>query len=67
MAITIVALHVIVVVFPVLGPGVVRRVDVDGVDLALVEVDEQLQRVEVLAVDNRMMGSIERSSSHRAD
>ncbi len=52
MAVKVVALDIVVVVLPVLGTSVVGRVDVDGVDLALVGVGEGLEDVEVLAVDD---------------
>jgi hypothetical protein len=51
----IVALHVVVVVFPVARAGVVRGVDVDAVDLALVGEQQQLQRVVVVGLDQDMV------------
>jgi hypothetical protein len=42
-AVEVVALDVVVVVLPVLGAGVVRRVDVDGVDLAPVREGQRLE------------------------
>ena len=51
-AVEVVALDVVVVVLPVLRAGVVRRVDVDAVDLAAVGEEQRLERVEVLGVDD---------------
>ena len=38
MAVLVVAVHIVVVVFPVLGPGVIGRVDIDTVHHSGVEV-----------------------------
>ena len=59
----VVALDVVVVVLPVLRAGVVRRVDVDGVDLAAMGKQQRLQRVEVLGIDN----SVERPVAAELD
>ncbi len=52
--VVVVALDVVVVVLPVLRARVVRRVDVDAVDLAAVREEQRLERVEVLGVDDRV-------------
>lgn len=54
MPIVVVTLDVVVVVLPVPGTRVVRRVDVDGVDGVPVGVGQHLQRVVVLRVDDRV-------------
>src|SRR5699024_9619867 len=53
-SIVIITRDVIVVVLPVPRPGVVRRVDVDGVDGMPVRIGQHLQRVVVLSVDDRV-------------
>ena len=53
-AVVVVGLDVVVVVLPVLRAGVVRRVDVDGVDFAPVREEQRLECVVVLGVDDRM-------------
>ena len=47
-------LNVIVIIFPVVCPSVVRRIDVNGVDLVAMRIGEHFKRVEVLTVDDRM-------------
>ena len=49
-------IHVVVVVLPVARAGVVRWIDVDRVDAAFVGVEKDLQRVEVLGVDDGVEG-----------
>lgn len=50
----VVAFNVVVVVLPVAGAGVIRRVDIYCVDLAPVRVGEHLEGVIVLSVDHCM-------------
>ena len=54
MAVVVVAFNVVVVVLPVASTGVVRRVDVDCVDLAAVRVGEHFEGMIVLSVDHRV-------------
>ena len=62
----VVAVNKVVVVLPVLGSGVVRRVDVDAVDLPGVSELEHLQRVMVLGVDDDL-GGLVAATLDRAD
>ena len=52
MAVRVGLVDVVVVVLPIAGAAVVRRVDVDAVDLACVRETQRLQRVVVLAIDD---------------
>ena len=58
-----------VVVVDEVVAGVVRRVDVDELDLAEVRLLEQLQRVEVVALDEEVLRRVEvdRLLAHRAE
>ena len=58
MSVRILSVDVVVVVLPVPGSRVVRRVDVDAVDLALVDVGQRFENVEVLAVDHSVEGLV---------
>ena len=53
-AIGIVAVHIVVVILPVFGSRIVRRVDVNAIDLSRIQVFQQLQRVVVVCFDQRM-------------
>lgn len=54
MPISIRAIHVVVVVLPVFRTGVIRRIDVDAVHLLCVQVFQQLERVVVVRLNQRM-------------
>ena len=58
MAIGVVSINVVVVVLPIFGAGVIGRVDVDGIDFALVRVEESLENVVVLCIDDRVEGLV---------
>ena len=58
MAVQVVAFDVVVVVLPVLRTGVVRRVDVDRIDLAAMRPGQRLEDVVVLAVDDGVAGLV---------
>lgn len=58
MAILVGGIDVVVVVLPILRARVVRRVDVDAIDLARVGERQRLERVVVLAVDNDLVGLV---------
>ena len=66
MTVTVVAVHVVVVVFPVPRARVVRRVDVDAVDFAFAGVKQRLQGVVVLTVDDDV-GRLVRAPLNLAD
>ena len=51
-------IDVIVVVFPVARAGVVGRVDVDHVHLALVGIEQELEGVEVVGIDDHVPGLV---------
>ena len=55
MPISIIRIYIVIVILPVSGSGIVGRVYVDAVDLALVEVKEQLEGVIVLALDHHVV------------
>ena len=52
MAVCVIGVHVVIVVLPVFISSVVGRVDIDGVHLALVGVEQGLQGVEIFGVDD---------------
>jgi len=54
-AIGVIGIDVVVVVLPVLGADVIRRVDVDAINLARVTEPQRLERVVVLALDYYVM------------
>ncbi|MNO92216.1 hypothetical protein D3C76_837840 [compost metagenome] len=54
----VVAVHVVVVVFPVARPRIVGRVNIDAVHLPGIEVVQQLQGVVVVSLDQRVPGCI---------
>ena len=63
--ISVFGIDVVVVVLPVLGAGVVRRVDVDAVHLARMGELQHLQRVVVLGIDDDVRRLVA-SASHAA-
>ena len=54
MTILIVAIHIIVVVFPVPCACIVRRIDVDAIHLPGIEVFQKLQGMVVVRLDQRV-------------
>ena len=62
---TVIAVDVVVVVFPVPRSGVVRRVDVDAIHFARVQILQQLQRVVVVGLDQRVPRCIGPAVRHR--
>ena len=54
MSIGIVAIHIVVIVFPVSRPCVIGRVDVDTIHLSGIEVFQQLERMVVVRLDQRV-------------
>lgn len=57
----VIAIHVVVVVFPVAGTGVVRWVDVDSIHLTGVERMQGLHGMEIVRLDQDMPGRIRRA------
>ena len=57
-------IDVIVVVFPVARAGVVRRVDIDHVHVALVGIEEELKGVEVVGIDEHVPGLVRPAPRH---
>ena len=58
MTIKIIIFHIVVVIFPILSTGVVRRVNVDCVYLTAMGEGQSFQRMEVLAVNYGMVGFV---------
>src|SRR5579859_2291690 len=54
---TIIVVNIAIVVLPIASTRVIRRVDVDTVNLASVEKGQELEGMVVFAVDNRMGGT----------
>ena len=52
MTIVIVGIDVVIVVLPVARTSVVRRVDVNGVNLVSMRIGERLQSMEIFTVDH---------------
>src|SRR6185436_918384 len=48
----VIVIDVSIVLLPIARTRVVRRIDVDAVNLTFVEIDEELQGVEVFSVDD---------------
>jgi hypothetical protein len=48
--------HIVVVVLPVPGSAVVRRIDVNHIHAAFVAVQKHLKRMKIIRVDQRMKG-----------
>ena len=64
MAIGVVIIYIIIIVLPILSSSIIGRVDVDAIDLAFVEVEEQLEGVIVLAFDHHVMGRVWTAAFH---
>ena len=54
MAISVRAVHIIVIVFPILGPCIIGRVDVNAVHLFCIQVLQQLESMVVIGFDEGM-------------
>ena len=54
----VIRVHIVIVVFPVPGARVIRRVQIHAVDLALIEKRQQLKCMKILPADDRMEGLV---------
>src|SRR5438094_7876921 len=63
----IVLVDVSVVIFPISSARVEGRIDVDTVHPALVEVDEELQRVKILSIDDGVVRLVPGTATQHAD
>ena len=52
--VSIIAIHIVVVVFPVLCAGIVGRVDIDAVHLTRIQIFQKLQGVIVVRFNQRV-------------
>ena len=66
-AVLVVIVHIVVVVFPIASARVIRRVDVDTVHLAGIEVLQQLQGMVVVSLDERVPQVAVRRVADRVD
>ena len=67
MTVSIIAVHIIIVVFPVFCASVVRRVDINAVYLARVQVFQKLQGMVVVRFDERVPKVAVRRVADRVD
>src|SRR6266536_2021733 len=58
MAPSVIDVDVIIVVLPIASASIVRRVDIDAVDLARVEVAKELECMMVVGFDQRVPGCV---------
>jgi hypothetical protein len=56
--------HVVVVILPIPRAGVVGRVDVDDVHLALVAVEQELEGMKIIGIDEHMPRLLRPTSRH---
>ena len=54
MTVSIIAVHIVVVIFPVLCAGIVGRIDIDAVNFSGIEVFQKLQGVIVVRFNQRV-------------
>mgnify|MGYP005848308231 CR=1 FL=1 len=54
MAISVRAVHIIVIIFPILGSRVIGRVDVNAVHLFCIQILQQLESMVVIGFDEGM-------------
>ena len=54
MAISVRAVHIIVIVFPILGPRIIGRINVNAVHLFCIQILQQLERMVVIGFDEGM-------------
>ncbi|MDU5890133.1 MAG: hypothetical protein E6Z24_09260, partial [Dialister sp.] len=64
MTVSVRAVHIVVVVLPVLCASVIRRIDVDAIYHLCIQILQQLQRMVIIRLNQRMPKAAIRSVLH---